>query len=282
MARAVWSGTLSFGLVSIPVKAYTAVRDHRVHFHQLDPEGNRIGYEKVSKETGEPVDKDDIQLGYEVGKGTYVTVDPDELDELRPDSTRRLEISDFVDLADIDPVYYDRTYWLAPDGDTAPYQLLATAMTDQGKVGIGTVVMRNKQYLAAIRPLEKVLAMSTMRFADEVVDRSDLDELPKRSRKPDPKHLELANQIVSSLATDWDPSRYHDTYTEELRDLLDRRAAGEEIVVEKAERDDAKVTDLMAALEASVAGARSGKGGKSGGKAANRRTKSKGSSRKSA
>jgi DNA end-binding protein Ku len=262
MARAVWSGSLNFGLVNVPVKAFTAVHDHDVHFHQLDPKGNRITYEKRSSKTGQKVDKDDITLGYELSSGHYVQLDPDELADLRPRTTRSLEVNDFVDLADIDPVFYQHTYWLAPadEASTPAYQLLAAAMQAQGKVGIGTVVMRNKQYLAAVRPVGGLLAMSTMRFADEVVAGEDVDGMPS-GKAPDAKHLKLANQIISSLATDWDPTRYHDTYTEELKDLIARRAKGEAIEVEEAEPDEeTNVVDLMAALEASVASARGSKG----------------------
>ena len=175
MARSVWSGSISFGLVNVPVKAYTAVREHQVHFNQLDKKsGARIRYEKVSEKTGKEVDADDIELGYEIRSGRYVTFDKDEIEELKPESTKTIDVEDFVALADIDPIYYDRTYWLAPDGDAAKkaYPLLLAAMEDRERVGIGSVVMRNKQYLAAIRPLDGALAMSTMRFADEIVRRS--------------------------------------------------------------------------------------------------------------
>lgn len=262
MARAIWSGAISFGLVNVPVKAYTAVRDHRVHFHQLEKgSGARIRYEKVSEESGDEVDKDDIQLGYELGGGRSVIVDPDELEQLRPRTTRTIDVADFVDLDDIDPIYYDHTYWLAPDGEAAQraYRLLLDAMEGSKRVGIGTVVMRNKQYLAAVRPLDGALAMSTMRFADEVVSKSDIEQLALGGKaKLDPKELKLANQIIDSLATEWDPARYHDTYTEELRDLIERRSQGEEIVVEEAPRQQTKVVDLMEALQASLEAAKKG------------------------
>ncbi len=188
MARAIWSGTISFGLVNVPVKAFTGVRDHAVHFNQLDKRsGARIKNQTVSEKSGKPVDRDDIELGFEVSSGRYVTFDREEIEELRPESTRSVEVSDFVDLAEIDPIYYKSTYWLGPDGDAASkaYQLLLTAMEDRQRVGIGTVVMRNKQYLAAIRPLDGALAMSTMRFADEVVPKSEIDAIPQRRAKPD-------------------------------------------------------------------------------------------------
>jgi DNA end-binding protein Ku len=273
-----WSGSLCFGLVNVPVKAFTAVHDHDVHFHQLDPKGNRISYEKRSSKTGQKIDKDEIVLGYELSPGKYVELDPDELADLRPKTNRTLEVNDFVDLADIDPVFYQHTYWLAPadEGATPAYQLLGAAMQAQGKVGIGTVVMRNKQYLAAVRPVGGLLAMSTMRFADEVVAGEDVDGMPT-GKSPDAKHLKLANQIINALATDWDPSRYHDTYTEELRDLIARRAEGETIEVEEAEPEqETNVVDLMAALAASVAAARGG-----GGRAKASSTKATGSGRAS-
>jgi DNA end-binding protein Ku len=264
MARAIWSGAVSFGLVNVPVKAYTAVRDHKVHFHQLDKQsGSRIHYEKVAEKSGKEVAADDVELGYEIERGSYVTVDPDELDELRPKSTRSIDVVDFVNLDDVDPIYYQRTYWLAPDGQAAvrPYRLLLAAMEDTQRVGVGTVVMRNKQYLAAIRPLDGALAMSTMRFADEVVAQSAIEQLPDRSAKVEPKELKLATQIIDSLASEWDPERYHDTYTEELKDLIERKSKGEDIVREEAPAARSNVLDLMAALEASVAAAKKAGGG---------------------
>jgi DNA end-binding protein Ku len=256
MARAIWSGTISFGLVNVPVKAFTAVRDHKVHFHRLEKEsGARVRNQQVSEKTGEAVERDDVELGYEIAKGRYVTFEQGEVDDLKPASTRSIDVADFVPLEEIDPVFYEHTYWLAPDGDAAEkaYGLLLTAMTDQQRVGIGTVVMRTKQYLAAVRPFEGALALSTMRFADEVVPRSDIEQLPKKIEKPTAKERKLAVQIVDALAAEWDPERYHDTFTEELRDLIRRKDEGEEVVVE--DRDDeesAEVLDLMAALQASV------------------------------
>ena len=263
MARSIWSGAISFGLVNVPVKAYTAVRDHSVHFNQLEKgTGSRIRYKKVSDKTGKEVDADDIESGYEISSGQYVVFDPDELDKLRPKTTRTVDISDFVDLDEVDPIYYDHTYWLAPDGESAEraYRLLEAAMEKQGKVGIGTVVMRNKQYLAAIRPLDGALAMSTMRFADEVVPQSEVEALPDSKAKPADKEMKLAAQIIDSLSTDWDPTRYHDTYTEQLKEMIEAKAKGKEIVAEEEAPAEAGVIDLMAALEASLEAARKGGG----------------------
>jgi DNA end-binding protein Ku len=251
----VWSGSISFGLVNVPVKAYTAVRDHSVHFNQLEKKtGARIKYEKVSEKSGKEVEPGDIELGYEIGKGRYVTFEQDELDELRPESTRAIEVTDFVPLADIDPIYYERTYWLGPASKEATdaYRLLLTAMEDRERVGIGTVVMRNKQYLTAIRPLDGALAMSTMRFADEVVPQSDVDAIPSRRAKPEAKALKLATQIVDALEADWDPSRYEDTYTAELKKIIKRKDQGKEAVVERTPAQEADIVDLMEALERSV------------------------------
>jgi DNA end-binding protein Ku len=278
MARSVWSGSISFGLVNVPVKAYTAVREHQVHFHQLDKKtGSRIRYEKVAEKSGKEVASDDIEMAYEIRKGRYVTFEKSELEELRPASTKTIDVQDFVALADIDPIYYDRTYWLAPDGDPAKkaYALLLAAMEDRERVGIGSVVMRNKQYLAAIRPLDGALAMSTMRFADEIVDRKDISELPQRRTKPEAKELRLATQIVDSLDSDWKPERYHDTYTEQLRDIIERKDKGKDVVVEDERADDSgEVLDLMAALEATVSKA---KAARSKSKASSSKTKKKAS-----
>jgi DNA end-binding protein Ku len=253
--RPIWSGSISFGLVNVPVKAYSGVHDHTVHFHQLDKNtGARIRYAKVSAKTGKVVDDDEIEKGYEVSKGEYVVVDPDELDELRPRSTRTIDITDFVDLHEVDPIYYTNTYWLgaSDEGAQRAYRLLLAAMEDAQRVGIGTVVMRNKQYLTAIRPLDGALAMSTMRFADEVVPKADIDTIPSARAKPDAKELRLAEQIIESLMSDWDPKRYHDTYTEQVQELIEAKAKGEEITVEPEEEKGAEVLDLMAALQASL------------------------------
>jgi DNA end-binding protein Ku len=262
MARPVWTGSINFGLVNVAVKAYTAVRDHDIHFNQLEKgSGSRIRNRKVAEKSGKEVDTDDIEMGFEISKGHYVTFDKKELEALRPASTRMIEVTDFVALDDIDPIYYERTYWIAPDGDAAKkaYALLLAAMEESGRVAIGTVVMRNKQYLTAVRPLDGALAMSTMRFADEVMPRADVDGLPNRRTKLEPKALRMATQLVESLASDWDPARYHDTYVEELRKRIKARDKGKEIVEKDVRPSEGKVLDLMAALERSVEAAKSRK-----------------------
>ena len=260
MSRAIWSGSISFGLVNVPVKVFTGVREHSVHFHQVEKRtGARIRYEKVSDKSGKKVASDDIELGYEVGRGRLVTVDPAQLAELRPRTSRTIDISDFVDLAEIDPVFYDHTYWLGPDGESArrPYDLLVGAMQDRNRAGIGMVVMRNKQYLAAIRPRDGALAMSTMHFADEVLDRSSVENLSPKNAKPAPGELKLASQIIDALSTDWNPDRYKDSYSDEVRDLLERQAAGKHVAMEEAPTQEGQVLDLVAALEASLDAAKS-------------------------
>jgi DNA end-binding protein Ku len=258
MARAIWSGSINFGLVNVPVKAFGAVREHAVHFHQVEKAtGARIRYEKVSERSGQEVPSEDIQLGYELAKGKLVTVDPDQLIALRPRTTRTIDVTDFVHLSEVDPVFYDRSYWLAPDGEAAgrPYWLLVQAMQDRGQAGIGTIVMRNKQYLAAIRPRDEALALSTMRFADEVVPKSDAGLPMTKSSAPAAKDLHLAVQIVDALTTKWDPSRYRDTYTDQVKELIEAQAAGKHVVDEAPARDG-KVLDLRAALEASLRAAK--------------------------
>jgi DNA end-binding protein Ku len=276
MPRAIWSGSISFGLVNVPVKLYSAVHPQGLSFHQFEEGTNaRVRNKRVSEKTGKEVDYDDIVKGYEVEKGHYVMIDPDELAEFNPRATRTIDIEDFVDLDDIDPIYYDNTYYLAPEdseGARKAYGLLLKAMEDQEKVAIGRLVMRNKQYLAAIRPLDGALAVSTMRFHDEVMSPSDLDEIPTGRSAPraQPAEVKMAGQIIDSMAREWDPKRYEDTYRVQVLDFLKKKAAGEEIVVEEEPEEQSKVTDLMAALEASLQAAK---------KTGSRRSSSKSSSK---
>jgi DNA end-binding protein Ku len=240
------------------VKAFSAVRDHDVHFHQLDKRsGARVHNRHVSERSGREVGADDIEMGFEVRRGRDVTFDKDELNGLRPASTRAIEVTDFVALDEIDPICYERTYWLAPDGDPAKkaYALLLAAMEDRGRVGIGGVVIRDKQCLTAVRPLDGALAMSTMRFADEVVPRKDIEALSSQGSRPEPKALTMAAQLIDGLAAPWKPQRYHDTYTETLRKRLENKDNGGTKAVEEetgGPEENAEVVDLMAAPQASV------------------------------
>ena len=258
MARPVWSGTISFGLVAIPVKLFHAVRRQSVSFNQLDERNMaRIRYRKVNAETGDEVGDDHIVKGYEISKGRYVVVDRDELEPFMPVATKSVDLEEFVDLADIDPVYFDTAYHLAPDGPPKPYVLLARAMEASGKVAIGRFVMRNKQYTAAIRAEEGRLVMSTLAYADEVIDPSDIDELNGlESVEVNDKEVAMAESLVASLAADFQPEKYRDEYREEVMALIQMKADGEEFEVPEIAAEKPKVVDIMAALEASVAAAK--------------------------
>jgi DNA end-binding protein Ku len=257
MPRALWSGAISFGLVSIPVKLYGAVRDQGVHFHLLHAaDGVRIHQKMVCPEDGDEVDLDDVVKGYEVAPDQFVVVHQDELDSLAPKASRAIEILDFVDLADIDPVYYQHPYYLVPDEEAArPYSLLVKAMTDSSKVGIGRFVMRNKEYLAALRPLNGLVCLETMHFFDEVVDAAELAELPEQP-EPSERELSMAKQLIETLASPFEPGRYHDEYREAVMELVETRAEGQEFVAPPPAEEPGKVIDLMSALEESLARAK--------------------------
>ncbi|MDQ6796838.1 MAG: Ku protein [Actinomycetota bacterium] len=254
MPRPIWSGAISFGLVNVPVKLYSAVSSKDVRFHQLDAKSNaRVKQKRVSAATGEEVPFDQIVKGYELGPDTYVTITPDELDTLEPKATKTIDIEDFVDLDQIDPVFYERPYYLVPDkGGTKAYALLRAAMRETNKVGIARVVLRTKQYLAAIRPKGDALVLETMLFADEVVADDDLD-LPRDEVEVSPREEKMARQLIDSLSSDFEPDKYRDEYRERVLKLIEQKAAGQEIVVEDASEEPTKVVDLMAALEASLA-----------------------------
>jgi DNA end-binding protein Ku len=258
MARPVWSGTISFGLVAIPVKLFHAVRRQSVSFNQLDERNMaRIRYRKVNAETGEEVGDDHIVKGYEISKGRYVVVDPDELEPFMPVATKSVDLEEFVDLADIDPVFFDTAYHLAPDGPPKPYVLLARAMEASGKVAIGRFVMRNKQYTAAIRAEDGRLVMSTLAYADEVIDPADIEELQGLDAvEVNDKEVAMAEALVASLTADFEPEKYRDEYREEVMALIQMKADGEEFEVLEVAAEKPKVVDIMAALEASVAAAK--------------------------
>ena len=270
-----WSGAISFGLVNVPVKLYSAVSRKTVRFNQLNAEtGNRIQQKRVDPETGEEVGYDQIVKGYELTKDRYVVITPDELESLDPEKTRTVDIEDFVDLDEIDPIYYDHPYYLAPDtGAAKAYQLLVDAMEDANKVAIARVVIRSKENLVAIRPRDGVLAMETMLFHDEVVPSHDIEDLPEgKELKATDRELKMAQQLIDSLSSEFDPTSYRDEYREKVLELIERKAAGEEIAVQPEAPQPARVPDLMAALEASLAAVKDDGGGKK---------KSSGSSKKS-
>jgi DNA end-binding protein Ku len=256
MPRAIWSGAISFGLVNIPVKLYSAVSKKTVRFHQIDAEsGGRVRQKRVGPD-GEEIAYEQIVKGYEIGPDRYVTISPEELESLEPQKTRTIDIEDFVDLEQIDPIYYDHPYYLAPDtGAAKAYRLLVDAMEDSGKVAVARVVLRSKEHLVAIRPRNGALAMETMLFADEVIPAESLEEIAAADGdvKTSDRELAMANQLIESLAADFEPGKYRDEYRERVLDLIERKAQGETIVIEEPEAEPEKVPDLMAALEASIA-----------------------------
>lgn len=280
MARPVWSGTISFGLVAIPVKLFHAVRRKSVSFNQLDERNlARIRYRKVNADTGEEVPEEHIVKGYEISKGRYVVIDPDELEPFMPAVTKTVDLEEFVDLAEIDPVYFDTAYHLAPDANPKPYALLARAMEASGKVAIGRFVMRNKQYTAAIRAEDGRLVMSSLAYADEVVDPDEIEELAGLDEvEVSDKEVLMAESLVESLSADFVPEKYHDEYREQVMALIQMKADGEEIAAPEAEVEKPKVIDIMAALEASVAAAKESRANHPARKAAAKRDPASGTS----
>jgi DNA end-binding protein Ku len=256
-----WSGAISFGLVNIPIKLFTAVNRKSVSFNQIDTRtGSRIQYRKVSAADGEEVPAEQIAKGYQLGSGEYVLIGDDELAALDPVASRSIDIEQFVDLDEIDPLYYDSAYYVAPDkAARKPYALLTRAMEEEGKVAIARFVMRSKQYLAALRPKDGVLVMSTMVYADELNDSSQLvDDVDDVDVSP--KELTMATQLIESLTEPFEPEKFEDTHRNQVLDLIDRKAAGEEVVAAPEPAAEDKVVDLMAALEASVRDAKAARG----------------------
>src|SRR2546421_11923261 len=226
MPRSIWSGAISFGLVNVPVKLYSAVSKKTVRFHQLhDKDGVRIQQKRVCPADEEEVPYEHIVKGYEISPDEYVVVTQEELEALEPKKTKTIDIEDFVDLEEIDPLFYDPPYYLLPDKSAAkPYRLLHEAMSDAGKVGIARVVIRSKEQLVAIRPIDGVLAMSTMNFADEIVPTDSFDEPTAEDAETTKREVDMARQLIDSLATGWDPDKYHDTYRERARELIEKQA----------------------------------------------------------
>jgi DNA end-binding protein Ku len=256
--RPIWSGAISFGLVNVPVKLVGAVSPKDVRFNQLEAGTNaRIKQKRVSAQTGEEVPFDQIVKGYEISPDNYVTIEPQELDALDPKATRAIEIEDFVDLDQIDPLYFERPYYLVPDkGGTKAYALLLEAMKDSQKVAIARLVLRTKQYLAAIRPLGDALVLETLLYHDEVTLPDDVDDLPRDDVEIQDRELKMARQLIESLSTEFEPERYHDEYREKVLELIEQKAQGKEIVTQPQTEEPTKVVDLMAALEASLAQAK--------------------------
>jgi DNA end-binding protein Ku len=264
MARAIWSGSISFGLLNVPVKLYSAVARRGISLREIrESDGTRIRHRRVAEGTDEEVPYEQIVKAFEITPDRYVPLTKDEMAAMAPEKTRAIEVQDFVDLDEIDPIYFDSPYYLGPaPGAEKAYSLLAQAMQASGKVAIARFVFRNKEHLAALRPSDAVLTLTTMRFADEVVPPSELEDvLPTEQPKVAKREVEMAEQLIESLTTDFDPSGYRDEYREQLLALIERKAEGKDVLAPPAteEPEPTKAPDLMAALEESIAAAK-GKG----------------------
>ncbi|HVW81381.1 MAG TPA: Ku protein [Mycobacteriales bacterium] len=255
MPRALWSGVLAFGLVNVPVGLFSATSEKAVRFHQLNKAtGNRVRYRKVDDATGEEVPASEIVSGYDTGDDEYVVVEREELASVAPGRSELMEISDFVDLADIDPTFYRSTYYLAPRGKGADraYALLRRAMQDTGKAAVATMVMRDREHLVVIRPSGDALVLESLYFADEIRDPEEVvGDLPHDDSFAD-RELTIARQLIESLSVEWEPERYHDTYRERVQSLIESKREGRKVVAAK-KAPKTNVIDLMAALEQSIA-----------------------------
>lgn len=261
MARPIWRGSLSFGLVNVPVGLYATTDDRSVRFHQFE-EGtsDRIRYRRVNERTGKEVAQDRIVRGAEVSAGEYVIVTDDELEAIAPERSRSIEISDFVDLRQIDPVFYQTTYYLAPQGEPAAraYGLLRAAMAQSEKVGIAYFVLRGKEHLVAVRPDREVLALETMYFADEIRDpEQELPDLPGKVAIKE-RELETAKLLIDTLTTEWDPTAYRSSYRDKVNELIERKRRGETVTRQEEPDRSAQIVNLMDALDASLRASRGG------------------------
>ena len=258
MPRAIWTGSITFGLLNVPVKLYSAVSSRAIRFRELrEKDGSRVRHKRVAEADGEEVAYEEMVKGYEITPDQFIVLSRDELEALDPKKTKAIEIEDFVDLDQIDPIYFNQPYYLGPaPGAERAYALLAQAMGEQRKVAIARFVLRNRESLAAVRAGDGILTLATMRFADEVVPVSQLEGVLGEEPDVEPKkqEIEMAKQVIDSLSTDFDPSAYEDEHRAELLKLIERKAAGENIVSTEAEAPKpTKAPDLMAALEESLA-----------------------------
>lgn len=265
MARAIWSGTISFGLLNVPVRMFSAVARRNIALREIrESDSARIKHRRVAEGSDEEVPYENIVKAYELGEGQYVPLSKDEMEALAPEKTRAIDVVDFVDIEEIDPMYFNSPYYLGPDKNAEKaYSLLAAAMDASGKAAITRFVFRNKEHLAALRADDGVLTLTTMRFHDEVVPPSELDDaLPDKQPKVAKREQEMAEQLIDSLSTKFDPSAYKDEYREQLLALIERKAEGKEIVAPETEAPKAtKAPDLMAALEESIAAVKEKGGG---------------------
>lgn len=261
MARAVWTGSLSFGLVNVPVGLFTATEDKGIRFNQFQAgTADRVRNKRVNERTGDEVPYHDIVKGYELGGGEYVILTPEEIADAAPGRSHTIDVTAFVDLGEIDPVYLDRPYYLAPaakpKGSERAYALLREAMLRANKVALATLVIRERQYLVAVRARPDALVVETLRYADEVRDPvTEIDTLPVEVQF-DQRELDMAEMLIGSMEAAWDPSGFHDTYRERLEALIEHKRAGDVVAVRPQEPEAAPVVDLLSALEASVRAAR--------------------------
>ncbi|OEV29882.1 DNA repair protein [Streptomyces nanshensis] len=255
MARPVWSGVITFGLVTVPVQLFAAVQDHAVHFHQLQRgTGDRVRNRRVNERTGKRVDYDDIVKGYDAGDGRHVVVEQDELDGIAPGRSQVIEVRGFVELDEVEPAFFSGTYYLAPRSDEygRVYRLLRTALAETGKAGVATFVMHGREYLVVLRAGDDVLELHTLHWADEIRDpRRDLPRLPGRER-PGGKELDSARQLIDAMTTRWRPEDFEDTYEKKVRQLVEAKRDGEETARAEEPPEATNVVDLEDALRRSV------------------------------
>src|SRR3954452_1352786 len=259
MARSIWNGTIAFGLMTVPVKLHTATESKTVHFHEVHlDDGARIEHRRFCSKEDKEVPYKQVVKGYEVADDEYVVLDKEEVAAAAGDGAHRIDVEHFVDAADIDPVFFDKTYWLgAGDDGGGPYRLLHDALGKTGRAGIGRFTFHDREYLTAVRARDGVLVLHTLRFADELVPASDID-IAAPSRGPGDKEVKMAARLVDTLHADFDPTDYDDEYREAVLAVVERKRKGEEIVPEEQpETDDS--ADLMATLEASLQGAKGGR-----------------------
>lgn len=262
MPRSIWTGSITFGLVNVPIRLFSATSAKEVHFHMLhERDGARVQLRRFCSLEGAEIPYEEIVKGYELSRGQYVVVEPKELEAIDPKATRSVDIEDFVALEEIDPIYFERTYYTAPDrGAAKAYSLLLEAMRATGKVGIARMVMRTKQYLCCVRPMGNALALSTMMYADEIVAQEDVDLPDVGSAKPREKEMEMARQLIESLASPFEPEKYRDEYRERVLELIERKAEGKAIVAPAEVEREEKVINLADALARSLERARTGEG----------------------
>ncbi len=262
MARAIWSGALNFGLVTVPIELYSATQDHTIHFRQFQRgTSDRIRYLRVNERTGEEVPYDQIIKGYDLGGDQYVLIEPEELDEIAPGRSRTIDIDAFVDLEEIDPIYFQKTYWLAPakeEFDRA-YTLLIEAMARTNRIGLARFVMRGREYLAAVRASDGVLALNTLLFPEDI--RSPQEEISKLPATVEAreKEIDMAVNLIESMTDEWRPEEYHDTYNERVMQLIEDKRAGRTVTPAEPPREATQVVDLFEALSRSVESRRKGR-----------------------